>query len=562
MSPSQKAKEKQVAEPEPEQPGHDDGEESGSDVSDGEQTVIGSALPEASTPSTSSKKKKKKRSKALKALNAIRTGHKDGIPESLVNVVLDKVREGGDEEVARSADAATVRLALEQMKIKDVLQGKAGIGGKNKKDAGDHKFWTTQPVPQLGEEPPTSDGYIEPSKPPEEVRQEPYPLPKDFEWSTIDVDDPVQLREVYELLSANYVEDDDATFRFLYSAEFLQWALKPPGYHKEWHIGVRVASNKKLVAFISGVPLTVRVRENTFKASEVNFLCAHKKLRSKRLAPVLIKEITRQCNLKGVFQALYTAGVLLPTPISTCRYYHRCLNIKKLVDIGFTIVPPTMTMARLIRLNKLPDIPRLLSQGLREMEERDIPKVMDLYATYTRRYDMAHAMSREEIKHYFTSGGGQGPRTEDSWKIPREGQVVWTYVIENPTTHKITDFFSFYSLPSTVMNSSQHDLLKAAYLYYYATDVAFLDRSENDGRLKRRLEELIGDCLIVANQAGFDVLNALSMMDNVQFLTDHRFGKGNGMLNFYLYNWRTAPLAGANPIDGVPAGMGVGIVML
>ena len=45
----------------------------------------------------------------------------------------------------------------------------------------------------------------------------------------------------------------------------------------------------------------------------------HKKLRSKRLAPVLIKEITRQCHLKGVFQAVYTGGLFLPTPIATCR---------------------------------------------------------------------------------------------------------------------------------------------------------------------------------------------------------------------------------------------------
>jgi hypothetical protein len=35
---------------------------------------------------------------------------------------------------------------------------------------------------------------------------------------------------------------------------------------------------------------------------------------------VLIKEITRQVNLTGVFQAIYTAGVVLPTPVSTCRY--------------------------------------------------------------------------------------------------------------------------------------------------------------------------------------------------------------------------------------------------
>ena len=53
--------------------------------------------------------------------------------------------------------------------------------------------------------------------------------------------------------------------------------------------------------------------------SEINFLCVHKKLRSKRLAPVLIKEVTRQCHLKGIFQAMYTAGVVLPTPVSTCR---------------------------------------------------------------------------------------------------------------------------------------------------------------------------------------------------------------------------------------------------
>ena len=62
------------------------------------------------------------------------------------------------------------------------------------------------------------------------------------------------------------------------------------------------------------------VRFSLINASEVNFLCVHKKLRSKRLAPVLIKEVTRQCNLKGVFQALYTAGVLIPTPVSSCRY--------------------------------------------------------------------------------------------------------------------------------------------------------------------------------------------------------------------------------------------------
>ena len=50
--------------------------------------------------------------------------------------------------------------------------------------------------------------------------------------------------------------------------------------------------------------------------SEINFLCVHKKLRKLRLAPVLIKEVTRRVNLKKVWQAVYTAGIVLPKPIA------------------------------------------------------------------------------------------------------------------------------------------------------------------------------------------------------------------------------------------------------
>lgn len=66
---------------------------------------------------------------------------------------------------------------------------------------------------------------------------------------------------------------------------------------------------------------------------EINFLCVHKKLRSKRVAPVLIREITRRVNLTGIFQAVYTAGIVLPKPVSTCTYWHRSLNPKKLIEV-------------------------------------------------------------------------------------------------------------------------------------------------------------------------------------------------------------------------------------
>jgi len=64
---------------------------------------------------------------------------------------------------------------------------------------------------------------------------------------------------VYELLKGNYVEDSESTFRFDYSIEFLRWALNVPGFNKEWHVGVRASSNKKLLAFISGTPSKIVV---------------------------------------------------------------------------------------------------------------------------------------------------------------------------------------------------------------------------------------------------------------------------------------------------------------
>lgn len=67
-----------------------------------------------------------------------------------------------------------------------------------------------------------------------------------FVWCTVDLQDDVQLKELYQLLNENYVEDDDNMFRFDYAPEFLKWALMPPGWLPQWHVGVRVAKSGKL----------------------------------------------------------------------------------------------------------------------------------------------------------------------------------------------------------------------------------------------------------------------------------------------------------------------------
>ena len=170
------------------------------------------------------------------------------------------------------------------------------------------------------------------------------------------------------------------------------------------------------MAFISGVPMQLRIRQNTVHCSEINFLCVHKKLRSKRLAPVLIKEIARRCNVLGMWQAIYTAGIVLPKPISTCQYYHRSLNWLKLYEVGFSPLPPGTTKARQIAKYQLPT--RTSTAGLRPMQLKDVNAVHELLNRYLEKFDLAPVFDVRETEHWLLN------------KVAKQEQVIWTYVVE------------------------------------------------------------------------------------------------------------------------------------
>ena len=373
--------------------------------------------------------------------------------------------------------------------------------------AKEYKFWNTQPVPKIDAN-PTEHGPIE-TKTVADISTSPYPLPTNFEWDSIDMTDEKQVQEVYTLLYENYVEDDDNMFRFDYSPAFLKWALMPPGFRREWHVGVRSSTNRKLVAFISGIPQKMRAYKDEVMMVEINYLCVHKKLRAKRLAPVLIKEITRRVNLRDIWQAVYTAGVVLPKAVAQNRYYHRSLNPKKLIDIGFSRLHRNMTMTRTIKLYKVADQPQL--PGFRQLKKEDIPQVHTLLSTYLQKFNLAPVFTEDELAH---------------WLTPVEG-VVDAFVVQG-SNGKITDLCSFYHLPSTVIGNKNYNTMRAAYSFYNVTHLP----------TEERWNDLMGDALIMAKKLDMDVFNALNVMENEKFLKPLKFGEGDGYLQYYLYNWQ------------------------
>ncbi len=85
--------------------------------------------------------------------------------------------------------------------------------------------------------------------------------------------------------------------------------------------------------------------------------------------------MTRRVQLRDIWQACYTAGVVLPKPLAECQYWHRTLNPRKLIAVGFSRLAARMTMARTIKLYKLPDEGQ--TPGLRPMTPEDVPQVRD-----------------------------------------------------------------------------------------------------------------------------------------------------------------------------------------
>ena len=86
-----------------------------------------------------------------------------------------------------------------------------------------HDFWDSQPVPKAYEkvEEDMLNKAIDQEKKVEDVRDKPYNLPEGFEWCNVNINNIEEAKEVYDLLTQNYVEDEDNMFRFDYSIPFL-----------------------------------------------------------------------------------------------------------------------------------------------------------------------------------------------------------------------------------------------------------------------------------------------------------------------------------------------------
>lgn len=370
----------------------------------------------------------------------------------------------------------------------------------------DYKFWDTQPVTKLNEK-VNIDGQIEPDKLIEEISTEALRLPEDFEWCSFNLSNISDCTEISEFINNHYVEDSNGKFRLQYKADFIEWIYKNS---KHISIGVKMKSKNLLVACISAKIGKYQVNKNKLDMAEVNLLCVHKSLRSKRLAPVLIKELTRQANLLGYSKALYTASNYLPTPILTAKYFHRAINITTLYETGFVTFDKSMDMDTVKKSHKLPK--KFKNEHFMKVEERHLEQMFELFNDYMDKYNLHPIFTQEEFNHLFY-----------------DNKYVVCYVLED-TNKNVLDFISYYNMQSNVLkNNEKYKYIRSANLFYYTSmnEVLFL---------------LIKDLMIAARNNGIDVFNVTDIMENDNILRELGFEEGTGVSNYYLYNWQIRPL--------------------
>jgi glycylpeptide N-tetradecanoyltransferase len=159
------------------------------------------------------------------------------------------------------------------------------------------------------------------------------------------------------------------------------------------------------------------------------------------------------------------------------------------------------------KLYKLPDEYQV--KGFRKMIKKDIPEAYQLYKTFIKKFSFSPDFSEKEFEHWV------------EWR----DDVVYSFVVEDSQTKKITDFCCFYHLPSTIIGNETYKKLDSAYLFYYAYTTVDLTK-------------LIYDLIIAAKKYKFDVFNCLDIHDNLNFTKKLNFGKGDGNLYYYLFNYK------------------------
>jgi len=96
---------------------------------------------------------------------------------------------------------------------------------------------------------------------------------------------------------------------------------------------VKTSDTNKIMGCIFGTPKKILVGDQSVLFCHSQMMTVHTKLRGKRFAPVLMKELTNRCLKNKINAGYFTTNASVPTPFSSTFNMSKFLNIKKCVEV-------------------------------------------------------------------------------------------------------------------------------------------------------------------------------------------------------------------------------------
>ncbi|RVD91678.1 N-myristoyl transferase [Tubulinosema ratisbonensis] len=315
-------------------------------------------------------------------------------------------------------------------------------------------------------------------------KREPIKLPEGFTIKNLEKEN---FNEVIQFIKNNYKDKIDSSLSLEYSDEFIKWYLV--NHCKKEYCLVLFYLNE-LVGFISGSEVNLCVNKEIRLFLGVNFLCLHLNFRNKKLAPLLISQLTFIANENNIFHAIFTGGKSFPFSFVKVNYFHRPINPKKLIESKYLFYY---------------DEPELKSElKLSIPTKEDISQILKLYHQNNKNMKIYEYLSLEKAEKIF---------------LPVNNSVI-TYVLKKDG--KVEEYISYF-LISTFLNYSNQSI-KAAYLHsWYSNNIRLL----------------LNESFLLLKEENVDVVNCLGFGKNLRFVKNDDFLEGTGMLNYYFYNFKT-----------------------
>ncbi|BCT22763.1 putative glycylpeptide n-tetradecanoyltransferase [Carp edema virus] len=332
-------------------------------------------------------------------------------------------------------------------------------------------------------------------------------LPKGFYFETLKLE---ELDQLFTFLKFHYIRDASGSNGLLYSKDFLTWYFSKNS-EEERILLVTIKFNNKIMGFISGIPFDISFNTDTTVDTKkfvfVNFLSVHKKLRNKKMAPMLIEELRRRVGTLNLFQALFSSTLDLSFAITKVNSFSRILDIKKTLEFDSVELPASRTMTSLIKKYK---IPKTTSEKFTKIDSDnfDTYKIMiqDFLESMISCCKLRLVTSEHLINFYFNN------------------TIIQTYI--KLDKNKIIELISFYCID--IFNGFGI-IEKQANLLYCKS-------------MKRSHKDFLNDILVLAKSSGAIILSFVDILDYSEFTKINMVKSTNSCLGYYAYNWKTPSL--------------------